>query len=141
MPAFIMPLGDIEAVRSFNSLDAFTRGYVEAMFFTETGYMEDEELEDASFEDLSQEAINQIVDDCKDFQESFADLLSAAYERDYGPEQAGHDFWLTRNRHSAGFWDRGALYKGELGRALTDASHPYGEVYLYRGDDTALYLM
>jgi hypothetical protein len=40
------------------------------------------------------------------------------------PAQIGHDFWLTRNRHGAGFWDRGL---GERGQYLTDASHPYGE--------------
>ena len=25
--------------------------------------------------------------------------------------QAGHDLWLTRQGHGAGFWDRGDLYK------------------------------
>lgn len=44
----------------------------------------------------------------------------------------GHDFWLTRNRHGAGFWDRGL---GELGDKLTALAHPYGESYLYVTDD------
>jgi hypothetical protein len=42
--------------------------------------------------------------------------------------QHGHDFFLTRCGHGAGFWDRGY---GELGRKLTDASHVYGDVYIY----------
>ena len=50
--------------------------------------------------------------------------------------QAGHDFWLTRNRHGAGFWDRGL---GPLGDTLTDAAHAYGEVNLYVGDDDAIH--
>ena len=47
------------------------------------------------------------------------------------PERIGHDFYLTRNRHGAGFWDRGL---GELGDRLTELSDPYGESDLYIGD-------
>ena len=39
-------------------------------------------------------------------------------------EQIGHDFWLTRAGHGAGFWDRGL---GEAGDRLTDACRPYGD--------------
>ena len=53
------------------------------------------------------------------------------------PAQAGHDFWLTRNRHGAGFWDRGL---GERGQRLTDAAHVYGESYLSIGDDGKVYV-
>ena len=53
------------------------------------------------------------------------------------PEQIGHDFWLTRNRHGAGFWDRGL---GELGEALTKWAHSYGDSYVYVGDDGRLYV-
>ena len=51
-------------------------------------------------------------------------------------EQVGHDFWLTRNHHGAGFWDRGL---GEVGERLTAATRPYGEVDLYVGDDGLIY--
>lgn len=44
---------------------------------------------------------------------------------DYTLAQIGHDFLLTRDRHGAGFWDRG--YPEPLGRNLTEAAHPYGE--------------
>ena len=40
------------------------------------------------------------------------------------PEQLGHDFWLTRNGHGAGFWDRGL---GEIGERLTTLAHSFGE--------------
>ena len=52
-------------------------------------------------------------------------------------EQFGHDFWLTRNRHGAGFWDRGL---GARGDALTELAHPYGESDLYVGDDGKVYV-
>lgn len=47
-------------------------------------------------------------------------------------EQFGHDFWLTRNGHGAGFWDRGL---GGLGDTLTKWAEPYGSIDLYVSDD------
>ncbi|AYR00241.1 hypothetical protein PBI_PAT3_131 [Mycobacterium phage Pat3] len=38
-------------------------------------------------------------------------------------EHFGHDFYLTREHHGAGFWDRGL---GELGDYLTKVAHSYG---------------
>lgn len=52
------------------------------------------------------------------------------------PEQIGHDFWLTRNGHGAGFWDRGL---GTLGDDLTTRAHAYGEFILYVGDDCLIH--
>jgi hypothetical protein len=47
----------------------------------------------------------------------------------YSNEQlAGHDFWLTRNGHGAGFWDRDL---GEIGERLTKASEAYGSGYFW----------
>jgi len=44
------------------------------------------------------------------------------------PEQVGHDFWLTRNGHGAGFWDRGL---GAIGDRLTEAAKPYGPAHCF----------
>ena len=44
-----------------------------------------------------------------------------------------HDFWLTRNKHGAGFWD--GDWAPEVGKRLTDAAHAYGSCDLYVGDD------
>jgi len=38
--------------------------------------------------------------------------------------RAGHDFWLTRHGHGAGYWDRGL---GKLGDELTARAKTYGE--------------
>ena len=51
--------------------------------------------------------------------------------------QLGHDFWLTRNGHGAGFWDRGL---GRLGELLTSRASAYGESYAYVGDDGQVWL-
>jgi hypothetical protein len=53
------------------------------------------------------------------------------------PEQIGHDFWLTRNHHGAGFWDRGL---GEAGDKLTTFAHTFGDCHLYVEDDGLLYI-
>ena len=58
-----------------------------------------------------------------------SEYASRAYSTE---ERFGHDFWLTRNGHGAGFWDRGL---GKIGTLLTDAAHVWGSVDLYVGDD------
>lgn len=68
----------------------------------------------------------------------FVDLSNEKFSsrEDYNQldaEQFAHDFWLTRNRHGAGFWDRGL---GELGELLTDLSHSMGECELYLNEIT-----
>lgn len=68
---------------------------------------------------------------------SLALILEYVEKADHSPahdgwELAGHDFWLTRNGHGVGFWDRGL---GELGDKLTEAAKTFGEVNLYLGDD------
>lgn len=47
-------------------------------------------------------------------------------------DDIGHDFWLTRNGHGVGFWDRGL---GERGDWLTAMSKPFGESSLYVNSD------
>ena len=54
---------------------------------------------------------------------------------EYGLGQVVYDFWLTRNRHGAGFWD-GDYENGEV---LTDIADSFGEVSTYEGDDLLLY--
>lgn len=86
-----------------------------------------------SIDDISVQALKQMGDDIADFVESNEALLTESGQSD---EQIGHDFWLTRNRHGAGFWDRGL---GDVGDELSKASKSYGEVYLYVGDDGLIY--
>lgn len=48
-------------------------------------------------------------------------------------QKAGHDFWLSRNGHGAGFFDGG--WPEGVGKRLQEASRNWGDVYLYLGDD------
>lgn len=50
--------------------------------------------------------------------------------------QLGHDLWLTRNRHGAGFWCRG--YPKHIGETLTRAAEALGECYIVANDDGTL---
>lgn len=82
--------------------------------------------------DLSQEAYKQMAADCDAFYEA---ALTVAEKLDASlPDTArmGHDFWLTRNEHGAGFWDRGL---GKLGDELTKLARDFGPADLYVADE------
>lgn len=80
-----------------------------------------------SIDDIPSESLGAMLADCADF------IVGAGSDLDdMEPGQAGHDFWLTRNGHGAGFWDRGL---GDLGDRLTTLSKPYGSASLCVGDD------
>ena len=77
-----------------------------------------------NLDDITLASRAQMEDDCRNFITSNRDDLSTL-----DAEQCGQDFWLTRNRHGTGFWDRG--YPEELGARLSDAAHVWGEASLY----------
>ena len=54
-------------------------------------------------------------------------------------EKAGHDFWLTRNHHGAGFWD--GDWEEQKGIALTNACRRFKEVSIYPATDGKLYII
>lgn len=82
-----------------------------------------EPLDLYSADDIDPKTLEAMRGDCKDFIEANTALLDGL-----DAEQCGHDFWLTRNGHGAGFWDRGL---GEVGNKLTAACKPYGSFDLY----------
>lgn len=53
-------------------------------------------------------------------------------------ELAGHDFWLNRNGHGTGFWDRGSRVGNQLAD-LVGWETDYPEINLYLGDDLHVY--
>lgn len=154
----------IEAVKrvdiDFCDLDAFTRGYIEALFFTsECSQVDTEEFLsaehqadmeagradgvlpcDVGFADLAPDSLARIIADCAAFQADNAADLECAYAarsglvEEYDAEQAGRDFWFTRNGHGVGFWDRGL---GDIGDRLSAACGwrtKFGEVHVWFGD-------
>jgi hypothetical protein len=144
---------------AFNDLDGFTRGYIEALFFTsecpqvdtrefrtkrhqramESGSADGVLPCDVGFDDLAPNALATIMDECRTFQETNAATLALAYDHvgcAYDEECAGRDYWYSRNGHGVGFWDRGL---GPVGDALHKAAR-YHEVNPYFGDDGLVYL-
>ena len=89
------------------------------------GISEDDHFDkDFDFSDFTEEAVHAAVTDCAKFQKENADDL--CNEDD---EHAGHNFWLNRNGHGAGFWD--GDYEEEKGRRLSDACVAYGELHVW----------
>ena len=119
---------------NFQELDEFTKSYIECALWSSTDD-DGESLDLYCADDIAPETLEQMREDCSDFQGNpeIAELLDAITG---SADQNGHDFWLTRNHHGAGFWDRGY---GEIGKKLTDAAHVYGEYTLYVGDDGQIY--
>lgn len=108
---------------------------------------------DTGFGDFHPDTIKTAIEECEQFQQEAADLLAVAYGHhtpartigdgslpdshrpawDYDECHAGHDFWLTRNGHGAGFWDRGM--PDEIGEGLSDIAKGYGERNAWFSDE------
>ena len=136
-----MPQFEMEGANEleFKALDSFTQGYIEAMFFTDSG-PEEGQLGDAGFNELASETLKKIVKDCTQYQFDNVAALLSAYERDYDETQAGRDFWFTRNGHGVGFWDREELEPLGLADTLSEAARAFCGTDSYIGDDGKVYL-
>jgi len=128
------PSAQVEAPEG---LDAFTAAYVTAMLWSTSDESRDDggdPLDDNyDLDDLAPEYLRAITADCNRFQAENAEALDKGAGND---SQAGHDFWLTRTGHGAGFWDGDWPAYGD---ALTAASKAYGEIWPYVGDDGQVY--
>lgn len=126
-------------------LDAFTSAYIETALWSSTDD-EGNPLDSGHSEfDLSAETRAKMEADCREFFEACWGTIEAARETGEvvcGPDfdeygRAGHDFWLTRCGHGAGFWD--GDWPEPYAKQLTDAAHAFGNVDLYVGDDGEIY--
>jgi hypothetical protein len=112
-------------------MDKFTESYIGTALWC-TSDEDNVPLDEwADSSDLAPETLKEIEEDCKLFQEEFGHLFKG-FE-----ELAGHDFYLTRNRHGAGFWD--GDWDKDIAKVLTQASHNCGSFFLYPGDDSKIY--
>lgn len=73
--------------------------------------------------DLSPEARAEALEDCRSFLEYAGEEYGEDVFAGLDDSQIGHDFHLSRNRHGAGFWDRGL---GEQGDDLHRAATTFG---------------
>lgn len=88
--------------------EAFLRGYLECAIWSST----DPETEDPldanySIDDIHDEWVEIAEEDCNVFIRMYGFTLKTLGRLTGRDEAAlGHDFWLTRNGHGAGYWDR-----------------------------------
>lgn len=147
MPEFELSLGEGPAADAYEAAGDFVQGYVQAMFFTSTGPDNAEEQlgEGTSVAELSIEAWRVIKADCAKFTQTPV-YVAAMGDNGYGntdfeEDQAGRDFWFTRNGHGVGFWDRDEDVYGPHQGALDTLAKTFRNIDLYRGGDGKLYLM
>lgn len=128
-------------------LETVLSAYITCALWSSNDYWaEDEDPEPfdswASRDDIAAESVQSMREDCAAMIDGAKDVVGSEWWDD---EQFGHDFWLTRNRHGAGFWDRhygderGSL-EDAAGDKLTKMAHIYGESDLYTGDDGKVYV-
>ena len=97
-------------------------------------------LDSKSFDNFTSEDIDvnskiEAYNDIKKFIQSSGDNAIEEAISENGLDRLGMDIWLTRNRHGAGFFDRG--YKNQT--ILEKSALDLGEKYLVIGDDGLLY--
>ena len=122
----------------------FVAAYEEAAMWSSTDNSREDggdPLDNGTYE-LSEKTRAVMRKDCDTFFDANGMLLAlATCKRGTGQysknAQAGHDFWLTRNGHGAGFWD--GDWSKPHGEALTAACKKFREFYLYVGDDGKVY--
>jgi hypothetical protein len=111
-----------------NGLDDFLRGYLET-----AEWLIDETVDRAKIRGFTKAAIAKAKADCDDFIRAYSDQLSTYTEESgRGDDSAGMDFFLSRNGHGVGFFDRGSA---PVFDELQDAARGYGtcDVDVYRG--------
>lgn len=114
---------------SFRDRDNFVTAYIGAA----EQLADEDEFADGDVE-WSSEAVAQMEKDAETF---FSKAEKVMQKTGGDPSQHGTDFWLTRNGHGAGFWDRGY---GEAGDKLTAFAEKFGKQDVYKGDDGKAYV-
>ncbi|MFA5067971.1 MAG: hypothetical protein WC466_08085 [Candidatus Izemoplasmatales bacterium] len=104
--------------------------YLEAALWTE-----EDEIGHANIHtDIDKKSI---LDAERDIENFVSKIKGLGIYPDMDSDQIGHDLWLTRNGHGAGFWDRKL---GEVGEKLSEISREMGGKYVYRGDDGKIHI-
>lgn len=122
----LQPDGTVRRLCHESDLQEMVTSYAETALWSSTEYSEQGEMGDSleenyGIDDIESDTFAEMVSDCDSFWESHTELLS-----DVTPHDAGHNFWLSRNGHGAGFFDCGCKHADELQRA----TKPYGCVDL-----------
>lgn len=128
-------------------LERFTAAYIECALWSSTDESDERGGEpmdrNYSVKNFAPETLARMQADCAKFIEEnrqVLDYVESTGEHGDTYAVAGHDFWLSRNHHGAGFWDGDwqttlPATRTVAGDVLTDAAHKFGEFNLYVGDD------
>lgn len=109
-------------------------GYLEAALWAEVDN-DDNPLDDNySIVDIESGSIRDAKNDINKFIKAAGDLLDLDGAR---CSRIGHDLWLTRNGHGAGFWD--GDYP-EAGDDLTKIAERMGGKHIFVGDDNKVWI-
>lgn len=163
-------LPGMHGVTLWRDLDAFTQGYIEALFNTSVGDLTGDEWTakmdaakdagdydgqpeglptDTAFSDLAPETLARIIADCAAFQcgaafHAWGHFIcgrpSSEFAR-YPNTKAGRDFWNTRNSESTGAGFTGGGWPEPHATALHFATRAlFNSVSARLGDDGKVYL-
>lgn len=119
-------------------MNKFTEAYITCALWSSTdesrGDGGDPLDKNYTADDIAPETLQKMQSDCEKFQDMFRHMWS-------DDSRAGHDFWLSRNGHGAGFFDayKGVPYSDENAELLQNAAKEYGEVNLMVGNDGRIY--
>lgn len=129
-------------------LECFTHAYITCALWSSTDDLGEPMDDGRDADDLAPETLAKMQADCAAFYAaneahiqcdgapmSRDDLTASESERKAA--MAGHDFWLNRNGHGAGFWD--GDWPEPAATVLDEASKAAGSCDLYVGDDGAIY--
>jgi hypothetical protein len=113
---------------------AFLTAYLECALWSSIDYDNGDDTFGRNYvlSEFSPNALKTAENDCNSFIDLNQPDLGVCLERDSA--QLGHDFWLTRNGHGAGFWD-GRINDKEVAARITKSAHSFGEVHLYINQD------
>lgn len=123
----------------FSEASPALRAYVECAIWSSTDIDTSEPLDKKySGEDLSEQALDKMNKDLTKFFEAYYNLIEySAVDIEADSEQVSHDFWLNRNGHGAGFWDRPNFYGNQaIADKLSDLAHSFGEADLLPNEGT-----
>ena len=112
-----------------DGIDAATRAYLACALWSSTDDNDDSYDEKFQVSNFCADAVDAAKADVKSFKEQAGTLTAGLTDSDIG-----HDLWLTRNRHGAGFWGRGH----EHGDALTSIVDGFGERHIFINEDGRL---
>jgi len=122
----------------------FLDGYMQCALWSSNDPDKETPLDDVyGIEDIEPALVAQMAHECAAFleaQNESLERLTVLTGRDMGSH--GHDLWLTRNGHGAGYWDRyieaepdDRQEAQDLGADLSKAAERLGEFYIAPNGD------